>query len=220
MRRLPFIAALLAVAAGASATVLYEASVSKTRPNSSKWGWFFLSLPPTAKVNGPAKAGYVTLDTTASRTIQAGWGKELTTKLDRSLGYNATWRLKVVAETHSADKQRAGLSVFVLGNDHYGIEIAYWNDRVFVYNDDKAFTPAESARVDTRAAIRTYRLAVRGDRYTLSVDGVDKLGGKLRNYSWFGFPYSRPNSIWYGDNSKRGQSVSQWASFEISNRGS
>jgi hypothetical protein len=155
------------------------------------------------------------LDTTASMGIQAGFGKQLKTKLDRIHGYQATWRMKVIRETHSSDKQRAGLSVFVLGNDHYGIEIAYWNDRVFVYNDDKAFTPGESARIDTRAGMRTYRLSVKGDGYSLSVDGAIKLKGKLRNYSWFGFPYNRTNSFWYGDNSRRGESVSQWASFEV-----
>jgi hypothetical protein len=211
------LATLLAAAVGASATVLYEASASKALPNSSKWAWFYLSWPPKAKVTGPGSAGYITLDTTASRAIQAGFGKQLTTKLSRTAGYTATWRLRLVNESHTGDKQRAGLSVFVLGDDHHGVEIAYWNDRVFAYNDDKGFTPAESAQFDTRAKMRTYRLAVHGDRYILSVDGATRLSGQLRNYSWFGFPYNRPNSIWYGDDSKRGQSVSEWASFEIGN---
>lgn len=214
MKRVWFVTCGLAVAGGSWATVLYEASVSKAAPNSPKWGWFFFSLPPKAKVSGPGSVGYVTLDSTASMAIQAGFGKQLTTKLDRSVGYSATWRLEVVREEHAADNHRAGLSVFVLGDDHHGIEVAYWNDRVFVYSDDKGFTPGESARLNTHA-MRSYRLSVKGERYSLSVDGVAKLSGKLRNYSWFGFPYSRANSIWYGDNTKRGQSVSQWASFVV-----
>ena len=215
MKRVCIVLFGLMFAVAASATLLYEASLSKATPNSPKWGWFYLSLPNTAKVTGPGSAGYVTLDTTAAMNIQAGFGKQLTTPLDRAKGFTATWRLKVVREQHAADNQRAGLSVFVLGSDHHGIEIAYWSDRIFVYNDDKKFTPGESARLDTRVAMRTYHLTEKGDRYTLSVDGLVRLNGKLRNYSWFGFPYSRPNSIWYGDNTKRGQSVSQWASFEV-----
>ncbi|MHB8637554.1 MAG: choice-of-anchor Y domain-containing protein [Fimbriimonadaceae bacterium] len=217
MKRLAPLVALVLVACGAFGTVLYEASTSRVPPNSGKWRWFYLSLPPKAKVSGPGSSGYVKLDTTASMNIQAGWGKQLTTPLTRTSGYTATWRMRVVRETHTGDKQRAGLSVFVLSSDHHGVELAYWNDRVFVYNDDKAFTPGESAHLDTRAAMRTYRLAVHGDRYVLRVDGILKLRGKLRNYSWFGFPYSRANSIWYGDDSKRGESVSEWASFEVAN---
>ena len=215
MKRLLFVLGWLVAATAASGTILYEATVSRAAPNSAKWGWFYFSLPPKAKVTAPGSAGYITLDTSAAMNIQAGFGKQLTTPLDRANGFTATWRLRVVREQHAADNQRAGLSVFVLGNDHHGIEVAYWNDRVFVYNDDKAFTPGESARLDTRTAMRTYRLTEKGDRYTLSVDGLAKLTGKLRNYSWFGFPYSRANSIWYGDNTKRGQSVSEWASFEV-----
>ncbi|HLK15240.1 MAG TPA: hypothetical protein VKT78_10575 [Fimbriimonadaceae bacterium] len=216
MRRIATFIFLFVLAATGFTTVLYEAAISKTRPDRSKWGWFYLSLPTRAKVTAPGGSGFVTLDTTSSIKIQAGWGKQLTAKLDRRVGYTATWRMKLVREEHSKDGQRAGLSVFVLSDDHYGIEVGYWNDRIFVYNDNKTFTPAEFVPFDPRSKLRTYRLSVHGDRYTLNVDGLDRLSGKLRNYSFFGFPYTRPNSIWYGDDTTRGESVSQWAEFQVS----
>lgn len=217
MTRLPILATLLVGGVAGSRTVLFDGASSHSKPNTAPWGWFYLSLPPKARLTGPGSDGGVTLDTTADRKVQAGFGKEVTTKLDRTRGYEATWRLRLIKESHAADSQRAGLSVFVLGDDREGVEIAYWDDRIFVYNDDKRFTPGEHSTIDTHV-MRTYRLAVSGDRYSLTVDGTVRLRGKLRNYSWFGFPYSRPNSIWYGDDTRRAESASEWAYFALDAR--
>lgn len=215
MRRLMLLAMTALASTVGFATVLYDASTGRVKPDDSPWGWFYLSLPVSAKVTGPtAPDGGVILDTSVTRKIQAGFGKMLTKPLDRRKGIQATWKMRVLKEEHDRDNQRAGLSVFVLSSDHHGIEIAFWRNRVFVYNDDKGFKPAEYAEVNTNR-LHTYRLSFRGDAYDLSVDGKRALKGRLRNYSWFGFPYNRPSSVWYGDNTRRASSVSEWSFFEI-----
>lgn len=210
---MPTLAALIVLALSRPGpNVLFDGS--KGRPDTAEQGWFFLSLPPKAKVSGPDSSGAVRLDTVSSMGISAGWGMKLRYALERKAGYSATWKLRIVRESHARDDQRAGFSVFVLGRDHRGIELAYWKDRIFVYNDDKTFKPGEFAKLDT-GVIHSYRLAVKGEGYSVSVDGRATLSGKLRDYSAFGFPYNQANSIFVGDDTHRGESVSEWRSFEL-----
>lgn len=196
----------------APATTLYDAA-SNVVPDSSPWNWTYASIPGGAVVTPPNGSGFVTLDTTASMGIHAGWLLQSPVTLDRSVGYDATWNLKVVSESHNADNQRAGLSVIVLGNDDYGVELGFWNNKLFAYNAD--FTPGENFALDTTSSMHTYDLKVSGNSYALWVDGSNALDGALRNYSAAGLPYNVPNELWVGDDTTRGQSISEWQSFTV-----
>ncbi len=163
-------------------------------------------------VTPPSGNGYVTLDTTASMSIHAGWLLTSPVTLDRTVGYDATWNLQLVSESHSSDNSRAGLSVIVLGNDDNGVELGYWNNEIFAYNDDSGFSIGESATVNTAAM----------NSYDLHVIGVRTLGETAR---WScrnpcatiaaGLPYNLPDTLWVGDDTTRGESVSNWASFSV-----
>jgi hypothetical protein len=84
---------------------------------------------------------------------QAGWfGNGLTT-LDRTQGYSLRFDLRVIEESHSSS--RAGLSIIALSQDSVGLEVGFWEDKVWVQGDDPLFVRAETATFDTTAALRS-----------------------------------------------------------------
>ncbi len=204
--------AATAISSMASADVLYDAS-SNVTPDNAEWGWGFESLPSGGLESGPSGLDYVTLDTTSSMSIHAGWEKTSPISLNRAIGYIASWTLQVNSESHNSSNQRAGLSTIILGNDDYGVEIGYWQNEVFVYNTN--FTPGESATLNTTASLLNYQLSVSGNTYSLSVDGTPTLSGSLRNYSAEGLIYSIPNALFYGDDTTQADSKSNWQSFSV-----
>jgi len=136
--------------------------------------------------------------------------------LDSTAGYALRFSVQVVAEYHAdSDKDgdglgdRAGFSVIVLSSDAKGIELGFWEDQIWAQEQGAAeppagtlFTHAESARFDTTGRMIAYTLAVRGDQYELSSDGVAILRGRLRDYTAFEGPvnpYRTPNFIFLGD---------------------
>ncbi len=140
--------------------------------------------------------------------------------LDRQAGYSVNFNTALTAEAHPGDTSvnntgpnttdrnadgkgdRAGFSIIVLSEDKWGIELGFWNDRVFAQEDastqlDKTkypgvtstaddhltlFTSAEFALLNTTSP-RNYEVVVKDNLYTLLADGVAILSGRLRNYS-------------------------------------
>jgi hypothetical protein len=162
--------------------------------------------------------GATILDTTANQSDAAGYyGTPASVgALDRGSGYSLSFTVQLISESHEAsDKDgdgvgdRAGFSLIVLSSDMKGIELGFWHDQVWAQADGAAeppggtlFTHAESAAFDTTSHLIAYTLAVLGDRYRLSSDGVAILEGELRDYTTFEGPinpYRTPNFIFLGD---------------------
>lgn len=193
-----------------SATVLYDGS-SGSLP-SAGWGWTYNSLGGGV-VSGPS-GGAVSLDTSIGHAIQAGWTLVSPVSIDRTAGAVVSWRSQVLAESHNQDNQRAGFSVTVIGSDLFGIEVAMWEDRIFVYNADTTFTPGEFVSFDT-TDVADYHLAISGSSYNLSANGVQILTGALRNYSPFNPFYGVGNLIAIGDNTTRAASHFEWHRMSV-----
>jgi hypothetical protein len=170
--------------------------------------------------------GATTLDTMANQADAAGYFADprALPALDRQRGYALRFRVQLLEEYHDdSDKDgdgvgdRAGFSVIALSSDTTGIEIGFWKDQVWAQQDGAAeppagtlFTHAEGAAFDTTSAMADYTLAVRGDEYELSGDGVLILRGRLRDYTSFEGPvnpYRTPNFLFLGDDTGSARAV-------------
>jgi hypothetical protein len=120
---------------------------------------------------------------------------------------------------------RSGFSVIVISQDLEGIELAFWEDRIWAQEDDSAtasdlFTQAEGIAFDTTAQLMRYELDVSGNRYQLFADEdpTPILTGSLRNYANFSGsldPYETPSFLFLGDDSTRGESRVDIANISI-----
>jgi hypothetical protein len=118
-------------------------------------------------------------------------------KIDRHSGFSVHFRLAVRSENH-VRRERAGVSVIVIGDDLQGVELGFWEHEVWAQLDDPLFTHGEGALFETAADV-DYTLTLIGDRYELEASGRRVLEGPLKNYSSFGFPYDRRSFLFYGD---------------------
>jgi hypothetical protein len=192
--------------------ILYDAA-SGTLPSAPLMG--FLGLPQDA-VLLTYTDGAADLDTTlAGNDTYAGWvatgaaSLEFPT-LDRAAGFQVNFTVQVENESHARDS-RAGFSVILLSQDAKGIELAFWQDRIWAQGDDATgglFSHGEGAAFDTVSGPVEYQLTIAGDTYTLTANGETILSGPIRDYGAFnGFPdpYETPNFLFLGDNTTSAQ---------------
>ncbi len=131
--------------------------------------------------------------------------------LDRNAGYVLSFTSQIISETRSpsANKNndgkddRAGFSVIVIGNDLRGIELGFWENRIWAQEDSTSqsnpalepdsdpasnfrtlFTQAEFVEINT-TTLTSYDLAILGNSYTLFSNGTPLLSGRLRDYTAF-----------------------------------
>ena len=119
-------------------------------------------------------------------------------------GYSLSFQLQVFAESH-VSQDRAGFSVIALGNNNRGIELGFWEDRIFAQDDSPIFTHGEDAVFNTKDSEAEYVLTIQNDGYVLSADTQNILSGSLRDYTAAtGLPasvvYNLPNYLFVGDN--------------------
>jgi hypothetical protein len=157
--------------AGANSQIL---NTTGNSPNSDRAGFFRAAFTTPVPVNAP-----------------------LPITFDRTLGYDIFFDLKLNSESHTSN-DRAGFSIIALGHDNQGIELGFWNDRIFAQNVGFG-AHGEEQLFSTPATMTRYHLNVSGSNYTLSAPGMTDLSGSLRNYSGFGFPYDKPNFLFFGD---------------------
>ena len=139
--------------------------------------------------------------------------------LTRDLGFKLDFRLNIVEES-SESNDRAGFVVILLAEDMKGIEVSFWDDEIWVQEDNDTedpplFTHAEGVSFTTTAWVN-YELKIISDTYTLSANSSEILSGTVRDYTAWepptvpGYtvpdPYETPNLIFFGDNSSRGRS--------------
>ena len=175
----------------------------------------FTDFPPG--VASPTYSnGATVLDTSASgRETYAGWTSVGATTpgfpiLDRAAGFQVDFTLLVENESHG-NNDRSGFSMIVLSEDARGIELAFWENEVWVQSDNHTgglFKHGEGVTFPTTTGLVNYQLTVTGDTYTLTADTQTILSGPVRDYSDFdGFPdpYQTPNFLFLGDDTTSAQ---------------
>ena len=190
-------------------TFLYDSSLG-TLP--SEQNFSFLALNPQPPFLTLASQTYSTpvtvLSTTSQLSEYAGYPVSQTVMptLNRTAGFQLTFDLRVISENHGSNNDRAGFSLILLSEDLYGIEMAFWQDEIWVQEGNGAlFTHAEGVSYDTTAALTTYKLTVISGTYQLAANDVFLFNGSLRQYTdWippFALPdpYEQPNQLFLGD---------------------
>lgn len=199
---------LAATVGAASASTLYDPGLGSAP---SAQGWTFGAAGPFA---AGVAAGAYGLDTTETFATSAGSVYLAGPRLDTGGGFTLDFALRIDAEAHRADNQRAGYSVIVVGADPgQSLELGFWQDRVFAYT--AGFVPGASASFATAAAT-DYSLAVAGGQYRLYADGSLLLAGSLVDYRGRGIaPYTTPGAIFFGDDTTRAQSSSRLGAVSL-----
>jgi hypothetical protein len=202
--------------AGSSAKVktliLYDAA-SGAVPGTPLMG--FTGFPPG--VASPIFSNDATiLDTTSAGVdTYAGWTANETMTpgfpvLERTEGFRLDFTLQIENESHNHN-HRSGFNLILLSDDARGIELAFWENEIWVQSDSNTgelFQHGEGIVFPTTAGLINYQLTVTGDAYTLIADTRSILTGPVRDYSDFdGFPdpYQTPNFIFLGDDTTSAQ---------------
>ncbi len=199
-----------AFSAPQATTILYDSSLG-TLPSEQNFSWQALSLQPPFLTL--ASETYSTSVTVFSSTSQlddyAGYtvSQTVVPTLSRATGFQLTFDLRVISENHDSNNDRAGFSIILLSEDLHGIEMAFWQDEIWVQegNGTQLFTHAEGVPYDTTAALTIYKLTIFNDSYLLAANDMLLLNGNLRQYTdWtppFSLPdpYEQPNQLFLGD---------------------
>ncbi|PIE80481.1 MAG: hypothetical protein CSA11_07725 [Chloroflexi bacterium] len=212
-------------------TILYDGQVGGT-PDTQNL--IFAAIDPTTPPFFTAEAtqtysptiNATILDSTPDINEYAGYAisTSLPITLDRDLGFATAVKLRLASETHDSDNDRAGFSITLLAEDALGIELAFWEDRIWAQeggSPSDLFTPAEGVDFDTTASFITYTLAIITDTYTLTANDTPILTGSVRDYSaWTPPPgtpdvYEQPNLLALSDNTTSAQGETWLAYADI-----
>lgn len=217
--RLRFVAAVclvacLCLARLSAAGVLYDGTLG-TLPASQ--GWLYLTDPLfVASATQSLGPGVTVLDTTPATSDSAGYFSTLhpgVGVLDRAVGYRVGFDVEVVSESH-VSANRAGFSVIALSSDMLGIELAFWDNKIWAQSGP-TFTQAEGAAFATTAMVH-YDLAIAGSSYHLSAGGSPVLSGSLRDYSPHVNPvYSSTSFLFFGDDTSSADAEIRLARIEV-----
>jgi hypothetical protein len=173
--------------AQAALITLYETGVG-TAPHDQDWLAYAGAADGIAVVD---TAGTV-LDTSGDAGLQAGFSNYRDTTppalknddfpaLDRSKTVSFTYVLQLLG---AADAAPGELSVLLLADDWWGIELGFSGDRVWALDSDGSPVAAETTAFDTTLAPVNYQLALLGDDdYALRAGDRLLLSGPVRDYS-------------------------------------
>jgi hypothetical protein len=187
------------------AGTLYDGSLG-TSPSAQ--GLSYQSLFGTAveTVGG----SFVTLDTTSSSTISAGYYGTAGSPgsipvLDRTAGFTVSFTVRMVSESHG-NNDRAGFNVIALGSDKQGIELDFWTNEIWEQTASPAFTHGAGMAFDTTASLLQYDLNITGSTYTLKNGATTLLTGAVKDYSALNPVYDQASFLFFGDNTTSAQS--------------
>ncbi len=193
-------------------TLLYDSSLGTT-PSQQNFSYQTINPQPpfTVQASQSYNAPVTVLDTASQLSDYAGYivSQTVMPTLSRAAGFQLTFDLRVITESHG-NNDRAGFSLILLSDDLYGVEMAFWDNEIWVQEGNSSlFTHAEGVAYDTTAVLTSYELAVISDTYQLTADSVLLLSGNLRQYTdWvppppfmiLPDPYEQPNQLFLGDN--------------------
>ncbi len=185
-------------------TILYDSSLG-TLPNAQ--AFLYLTIPFTPQATQIYSDGVTILNTMPVQSEMAGYfvRPEAVPDLQRTQGFTFTFTIQIDEEAHVSN-DRAGFSIILLSDDLLGIELGFWEDRIWAQEGGEPpdlFTQAEGVAYETTAALTTYHLTILSDTYTLLADQTPILTGPVRDYTAFDGaldPYETPNFIFLGDN--------------------
>lgn len=181
-----------------------------------------------------------------NRTITTQQLNSNTIVLDQNQGYIFSFTGQVLSDSRDtgSDKNndgkddRAGFSVTLIGNDRKGIELEFWSNRIWARDDGSTqinqglqpedspqnnnrtlFTQAEFVNITNNGGAHSYDVAIKDNSYTVYVDGIAQLSGRLRDYTAVPNPpvpvqgininvpdfYEQPNFIFFGDKNPNAQ---------------
>jgi hypothetical protein len=195
LRKAAILGLLLVLTSAAKAQNLFDGGLG-TLPQAQGWAYAVLGVASANLVDGAA-----VLDTSASGSTHAGWSQVISTGLNRTNGFGLLFTVRIAAETHSS-ANRAGFSVIVLGEDARGVELGFWNDRIFVQTDIPLFTHGEDVAFPTTNNFVAYALRLFATNYLLEADSKTILTGRIRDYTAYSGlfnVYSTPNFLFLGD---------------------
>ncbi|MBK8903419.1 MAG: hypothetical protein IPM53_19710 [Anaerolineaceae bacterium] len=189
-------------------TILYNSSLGTT-PDQQNFSYVALNPQPpfTVQASQAYSAPVTVLNSLNQLADYAGYtvNPSAMPTLNRAAGFRLSLHLRVIAESHS-NNNRAGFNVILLSENLYGVELAFWEDEIWVQegNGAQLFTHAEGMAYDTTAALTHYELTMTGQTYMLAANGVPLLSGPLRQYTeWVPTlpvdPYEVPNQLFLGD---------------------
>lgn len=228
---------MLAAASGSFAQTftLYNGASGVT-PDDASWGWSYASTGGSA--GKTASGGVTNLDSTVSDGISAGFSTVTSTRstpfaLNNANGYTVGFDLQVNTEDHSnasADKNgdgladRAGVSLIVLGNDHKGVELAFWQNEIWAQQDSPVFTHSTTTERNQSAGLTSllthYNLTIQGNSYSLANgSGTVLLTGTLKDYLGNGgpsLPYGVSNFLFVGDDTTSARGSASIGSVTVS----
>lgn len=137
--------------------------------------------------------------------------------LDAATGFVVTFDLAITDEQSNAN--RAGFSLTLITDNLTGVELGFKeegvnSDRIFAQTATFTEGPSSTAPLEISNTVE-YQLAVQGNSYTLSADGVEVLSGDLVDYNFNPTasdpplpssinPYETPNFLFLGDNTDQG----------------
>jgi Ca2+-binding RTX toxin-like protein len=166
-------------------------------------------------------------------------GKVLSESRDSGTGVNNS------DKNNDGKDDRAGFTVTLISNDLRGIELQFWTDRIWARTDGltqvdrslqpedspldnnrRLFTQSEYVAINNSDREHQYDVSIQGSSYTVYVDGVAQLSGRIRDYTaavnapvtvQLPFPFSgtrtigtpdfyeQPNLIFFGDKNPNAQ---------------
>ncbi len=177
-------------------TVLYDANLG-TLPNAQSFDFQNIGVSAEQRYED----GRTILDTDGNLGDYAGYVGKNMPVLDRQEGYELSFVIQVLAESHD-NYHRSGFSLITLDKEAVGIELAFWKDQIWVQDDDDMmFEHAEGVAYDT--TVNTfYTLRIEGETYKLWANGQPLLSGAVRDYKPYEGaidPYETPNFLFLGD---------------------
>lgn len=180
----------------ALAGVLYDASLG-TAPDAQ--GWFVSAVAP---MQSAVMDGRFILDSrSGGHATRGGMFAQMPGTVRAAEGFAVRFDLQLIAESH-ATPHRAGVSIIALDSDQRGLELAFWEDRIWAQADSPLFTHAEEVEVSPWGRTVAFELTFFDGRYSLNSEGTTLLSGPMRDYTAFnGFPdvYEIPGFLYFGD---------------------
>lgn len=204
-------------------------------------GWAFVTNPLLgAQATQSIENGVLSLNTRPAISEQAGYFSKITALafahpdnpvMDLSVSpFSIQFSMRQLDGTDVPDsdplaagqRNRGGFSVIAISENQAGLELQFRTDGIVALDDvNSAFPIGEFLPFDTTDAIHDYDLVLSTNGYRLSADDELLLQGSLRDYSDIspipgGFPYAERSFFFFGDNTGRGEALTELTRFEVS----
>jgi len=204
---------LALLATSAPAGTLYDPALV-TLPTAQGWSALGVGNPPSQTFVGGRLRTDTLTDPAVTQFVNY-LSPPAPVPLDTVAGFTLSFGLQLDSEAHQS-VNRAGYSVLVQGLDQSkAIELSFWANEVWAMNYvvggvDSGFVHGSGFGLPTTASFRQYALTVQNNAYSLRADGAPILSGPMIDYPVLGLStavYGTSNTLFLGDNSSRGQAI-------------